>query len=143
MLSLSPTCTYAAINSTAQALNTTETNLVPQAPGGPTLYYNGSGPVPAYTEVTPDPIPITPLNRSTIIPPAESRASETDSCYSTSALENVFYTELFAIANGTSFPDNCSQCLAGAEVMHLAAVTLPVPNFVDLAIRMCVGSFTS
>lgn len=53
----------AAINSTSQALNTTDTNLIQQAPGGPVLYYNGSGNVPSYYETSPDPVSITPTNR--------------------------------------------------------------------------------
>lgn len=57
------TTAYAAVNSTAEALNTTDYNLVAQAPGGPVLYYNGSGPVPPYNETSPNPIPITPVDR--------------------------------------------------------------------------------
>lgn len=41
--------------STPQALNPNLTNTVPNAPGGPTLYYNGSGPVPPYNETSPIP----------------------------------------------------------------------------------------
>lgn len=55
---------FAKTNSTPQALNTTDTNLIPQAPGGPILYYNGSGNVPSYYETSPDPAPITPTRRS-------------------------------------------------------------------------------
>lgn len=57
------TVALAKTNSTPQALNTTDYNLVQQAPGGPTLYYNGSGPVPGYHDVSPDPAPVTPKNR--------------------------------------------------------------------------------
>lgn len=57
---------------------------------------------------------------------------------STSALEDAFYTELYAIANTTTFSSNCSQCIAGAEVLHFAALTLPVDNFVNILIRMSV-----
>jgi sphingomyelin phosphodiesterase len=105
-----------ASNATAQALNTTDTNLVPNG-NGPVLYYNGSGPVPSYDLVSPVPPAITPLNSS-------------------SMLENMFFAELYAIANTTTFSNNCSQCVAGAEVMHLAAITLPVDNFVNILIRM-------
>jgi sphingomyelin phosphodiesterase len=51
---------HATINSTAQALNTTNSNLIPNA-GGPSLYYNGSGDVPSYYEVSPVPVAVTPL----------------------------------------------------------------------------------
>ena len=52
-------------------------------------------------------------------------------------LEEAFYTELFAIANGTSFAsDNCTQCVAGAEILHLAAITLPVESFTNILIKM-------
>jgi sphingomyelin phosphodiesterase len=116
---------YAAIvrcatNATAEALNTTNTNLVPNL-SGPVLYYNGTGPVPSYDVVSPSPAPITPINSS-------------------SMLEDMFYKELYAIANTTTFGNNCSQCIAGAEVMHLAAITLPVSNFVNILIRMSVNS---
>lgn len=57
------TAALAKTNSTPQALNTTDYNLVPQAPGGPVLYYNGSGNVPSYYETSPDPAPITPTRR--------------------------------------------------------------------------------
>lgn len=52
---------FAQMNSTPQALNTTPYNLIAQAPGGPILYYNGSGDVPSYYETSPDPSPITPI----------------------------------------------------------------------------------
>lgn len=58
--------TFAKTNSTPQALNTTDTNLIPQAPGGPILYYNGSGNVPSYYDTSPDPAPITPIRRSVL-----------------------------------------------------------------------------
>lgn len=53
----------AAIDSSAQALNGANFNLVSQAPGGPLLYYNGTGNVPAYNLTSPDPVPITPTSR--------------------------------------------------------------------------------
>jgi sphingomyelin phosphodiesterase len=107
---------HGGTNATAQALNTTNTNLIPNG-SGPVLYYNGTGPVPSYDIVSPLPPAITPLN-------------------STSALEDVFFTEVYAIANTTTFSNNCSQCVAGAELMHIAALTLPVDNFVNLLIRV-------
>ena len=109
---------HGASNVTAQALDTTDTNLIPNG-AGPLLYYNGSGPVPSYDIVSPVPPPITPVTNNTV-------------------LENMFFAELYAVANTTTFGDNCSQCIAGAEVMHLAAITLPVDNFVNILIRMRV-----
>ena len=50
------------IKSTPEALNTSNTNIIPNG-AGPVLYYNGTGPVPSYFETSPDPLPITPLTR--------------------------------------------------------------------------------
>lgn len=47
---------------TPQALNTSNVAGIPN-PGGPIFYYNGTGDVPPYNLTSPDPIPITPLNR--------------------------------------------------------------------------------
>ena len=52
----------AIVDSTPEALNPQLTNTIPDAPGGPVLYYNGSGPVPPYNATSPIPTPITPLN---------------------------------------------------------------------------------
>jgi hypothetical protein len=62
LLSL-PTSVDAAVSSTPQALNPQLTNTIPDAPGGPVLYYNGSGPVPPYNMTSPIPTAVTPLNR--------------------------------------------------------------------------------
>lgn len=59
-----PLVVEAVTNPTPPALNPFPQNLIPQAPGGPTLYYNGSGPVPPINLTSPLPNPITPLNRS-------------------------------------------------------------------------------
>lgn len=45
---------------TPAALNKTNTNLIPNGQG-PILYYNGTGPVPPYDELSPPPVPITPV----------------------------------------------------------------------------------
>jgi sphingomyelin phosphodiesterase len=47
--------------SSSQALNQTLTNIIPNAAGGPALYYNGSGPVPSYNETSPTPAPLPTL----------------------------------------------------------------------------------
>ncbi|KAJ9602535.1 hypothetical protein H2200_013078 [Cladophialophora chaetospira] len=113
-----------AVNATSEALNKTNTNLVSNFNAfanieGPVLYYNGTGPVPAYDVISPVPPPITPINSNSI-------------------LETLFFNELYAVANTTTFSDDCSKCIAGAEVLHLAAITLPVNNFVNVLIKMFV-----
>jgi sphingomyelin phosphodiesterase len=108
----------AAVNSTSQALNPELTNTIPQAPGGPILYYNGSGPVPPYDETSPIPTPITTLK-------------------STSMIEDYFFNEISGLINGTSVTDNCTQCIIGVELMHLAAITQPVQTVTNLLIRAC------
>ena len=60
-LAVLPTA-FGATSATPQALNTTNTNLIPNG-AGPVLYYNGTGPVTSYDDVSPDPVPITPINR--------------------------------------------------------------------------------
>ncbi|KAF2736116.1 hypothetical protein EJ04DRAFT_562712 [Polyplosphaeria fusca] len=114
--------TFSSVNvqgaATPEALNKTSTNIIPNGEG-PILYYNGTGDVPGYDLVSPDPEPITPLN-------------------SASNLEDHFYKDIFAIANSSAFAsDNCTQCIAGAQAIHSAALTLPVSNFVNLLIRIC------
>ena len=108
----------ATVNSTPQALNPDLQNTIPNAPGGPILYYNGSGPVPPYNETSPIPTPITPFN-------------------STSMIEDAFFTELSGLINGTSITDNCTQCVVGLELAHLVAITQPVQTVTDLLIRAC------
>src|SRR5947209_10788364 len=108
----------AAVNSSSQSVDIELTNTVPQASGGPILYYNGSGPVPPYNETSPVPTLITPLN-------------------STSMIEDYFFNEISGIMNGTSVTDNCTQCIFGVELMHLAAITQPVQTVTNLLIRAC------
>lgn len=106
----------AAVNATSQALNMQLTNIIPNAPGGPLLYYNGSGPVPSEALLSPIPDPITPLNSS-------------------KAIEDAFFNEISGLVNGTSITDNCTQCILGVELMHLASITQPVQTVTDLLIR--------
>lgn len=63
VLSLTALASSAAVNSTNNAFNQASTNIIPQASGGPILFYNGTGDVPPYTATSPDSIPITPLNK--------------------------------------------------------------------------------
>ncbi|PQE22173.1 Ser Thr phosphatase family protein [Rutstroemia sp. NJR-2017a WRK4] len=106
-----------SIPSSSEALNQTLTNIVPNAAGGPTLYYNGSGPVPSYNETSPTPAPLPTLGQQ-------------------EAEDNIF-NEILAIANGNGLTTDCSKCIAGTEVMHLAAITQPVSTIVNLLIRAC------
>lgn len=48
-----------------------------------------------------------------------------------------YYDQIFNITNGTNAVNNsCTQCIMGAEVMHQAASTLEVDDFVELLIDM-------
>lgn len=90
--------------------------------GGPIIYYNGSGPVPSYQELSPVPAPITPLT-------------------SQSQLQAAFIEEINAIyAKGSYYNSSCSQCMATTEILHLAAITLPVETFTNLVIDYCLVS---
>ncbi|MCJ1240001.1 hypothetical protein MMC14_008001 [Varicellaria rhodocarpa] len=105
-------------NDTIPALNPQLTNTIPNN-GGPTLYYNASGPVPPYDELSPVPKPFTPYT-------------------SVSALEEYFYDEIVGIiSNQSIFNTSCLKCIAATEVMHLAAITQPVSTITDLLIRLC------
>ena len=52
-------------------------------------------------------------------------------------LEDNLFAEIVSINSGKILSDNCSACLATTEVLHIAALTLPVSNVVDLLIRLC------
>ncbi|MCJ1458766.1 hypothetical protein MMC28_009140 [Mycoblastus sanguinarius] len=107
-----------AQNSTPQALNPQLTNTIGDK-GGPTLYYNGSGPVPPYNETSPIPAPFTPLN-------------------ATNQTEDYFYNQIAAIvANGSNYTTKCGKCLASTDVIHKAAVSQSVSVITDLLIRIC------
>ncbi|MCJ1308896.1 hypothetical protein MMC25_002551 [Agyrium rufum] len=99
------------------ALDPQLTNSLPTN-GGPTLYYNGSGPVPPYDELSPLPAAITPIKSSSV-------------------LQSMFYQELSAIINGSFYNTSCGKCIAGTEVMHLAALTQPVSTITNLLIQVC------
>lgn len=81
------------------------------------LYYNGTGPVPEYDRKSPIPEPITPV-------------SETE-------IEESLLSELLSIATTSFYPDNCSKCLAAGQMLHVAAITQPVPVFTNLLVRTC------
>ncbi|KUJ19694.1 uncharacterized protein LY89DRAFT_580202 [Mollisia scopiformis] len=106
-----------SISSSPQALNPNLTNTIPNAPGGPTLYYNGSGPVPPYNETSPIPAALPALT--------------------TQEIEDNIFNELEGIAAGNGLTSSCSKCIAGTEVMHIAAITQPVSTIVNLLIRSC------
>lgn len=104
------------ISGTSQALNPFQRNTI--ANESLTLFYNGSGPVPGYDELSPDPIPITPFKNVDLI-------------------ESAFFKEFVAISTGDDFPDQCSKCVASLEILHLAAITQPVSMVTSLLIKMC------
>jgi hypothetical protein len=104
-----------AIAGTPEALDPTLTNLI----GNDTItvYYNGSGPVPGYDEKSPTPEPITPLPEASI--------------------EQSILDELLAIVDTAFYPSDCTKCMAAAQILHLAAVTQPVPIFTAILVRAC------
>lgn len=104
------------LKSNVPALNPQLTNIINN--DSLTLYYNGSGPVPDYHELSPVPDPISPLK-------------------DLSAIEDVFLNEFVGIANSTVFPDSCTKCVAEMELMHLAAITQPVSTVTNILIRAC------
>lgn len=53
---------HVVASSTPSALDPTTTNLILN-PAGQVIYYNATGDTPSYHETSPDPIPITPINR--------------------------------------------------------------------------------
>jgi sphingomyelin phosphodiesterase len=109
----------AATNYTSEALDPQLTNkYAAQGSGGPRLYYNGSGPVPPESMLSPIPAPITPLNSKSI--------------------EEAFFTEIIAIVNtNNTYSTTCEKCIAGLELAHLAAITQPVSVVTDLLIEAC------
>ncbi|TEY74299.1 hypothetical protein BOTCAL_0074g00300 [Botryotinia calthae] len=106
-----------SVPSSPQALNKTLTNTIPNAAGGPALYYNGTGPVPSYNETSPVPVPLPTLSKQEI--------------------EDSIFNEIQAIVNGNGLTTDCAKCIAGTEVMHLAAIMQPVETIVNLLIRAC------
>ena len=108
------------VNSTPQALNPDLQNTIGDN-GGPTLHYNGSGPVPPYNETSPIPAPFTPLNGS-----------------KSNGTEDYYYNKIVAIvANGSNYTTKCEKCEASTNVIHEAAVVQPVSVVTDLLIRLC------
>lgn len=101
---------------TPQALNPYNKNIVDN--NTVTLYYNGTGPVPAYDLKSPKPKAIPPLTNSSMI-------------------EQLIYAELSGIINGSAIPDKCSKCIASVELMHFAALTQPVSTVTNLLIELC------
>lgn len=50
------------------------------------------------------------------------------------------YNKVAAIvANGSNYTTKCEKCIASTNVVHEAAVSLPVPDFTDLLIRICTS----
>ncbi len=152
---------HAKRQTTRQALNTQPYNSLPN-PGGPILYYNGTGDVPscvnspAYHAHKFRPTPF--RNISLITEQISRNIARSSSVYSihrvycinpnyclqelilisTSTLENYFFSEIVAITSNSSiFNTSCSKCIATTEVLHLAAITQPVTTLTNLFIRYC------
>ena len=108
----------AAVKSSPEALNPYPQNLIDDN-GGPTLYYNGTGPVPPYDAASPIPDPFTPLKPS-------------------NQTEVYFYNKIAGIvANGSNYTTKCDKCKAATMVMTEAAISQPVSVVTDLLIRVC------
>ena len=109
---------HAAGQYSKQALNPFKQNTIGDN-GGPTLYYNGSGPVPPYDEKSPIPAPFTPFKKS-------------------SKSEDDFYNEIADIVgNGSNYTTKCEKCTAATMVFTEAAQSKPVSVVTDLLIRVC------
>ena len=104
----------AAYNTSLPAFNPLLTNslLVGKTPE---LYYNGSGPVPAYNTTSPDPAPLLSLN--------------------TTDVEDAIYKEIVAITSTSQ--SNCTKCMMATEVMHIAALTQNARSISNILIRLC------
>ena len=111
---------HAKVNATSEALNPDLENTIGDK-GGPTLYYNGSGPVPPYNMTSPIPAPFTPLNGS-----------------KNNHTEDYYYDQIVGIvSNGSNYTTKCEKCTASTNVMHEAAISQPVAVITDLLIRLC------
>ncbi|KZF23874.1 Metallo-dependent phosphatase [Xylona heveae TC161] len=99
------------------ASNQCQQNLIPNGPGGPILYYNGSGNVPPTNETSPLPSSLPHLKNALI--------------------EDNLFAELSSVIFGNALGSNCSKCIASAEIMHIAAITQPVDTVTNLLIRLC------
>ena len=81
------------------------------------LYYNGSGPVPAYDKKSQLPEPITPLGGQ--------------------AIEESILNQLLSIVGRSYYPDSCSKCLAAGQLLQITAISQPVSAFTNLLVRAC------
>ncbi|KAH0843692.1 hypothetical protein AYO21_05478 [Fonsecaea monophora] len=111
----SPASAQAPLAGSPEALNPKLTNII--AEDVIKLYYNGSGPVPAYDKGSPLPEAITPLGEA--------------------AVEESILNELLSILHTSYYPDNCSKCIAAGQVLHVAAVSQPVAVFTNVLVRAC------
>lgn len=116
-LALAVVANAAETNSTPEALNPFPQNTIPDD-GGPTLYYNGTGPVPPYDETSPNPAPITPVAGST------------------GPSEDALYNLIISYNQSKSL-SSCEVCTSSLEALHTAAVTESVATFTNLLIRVC------
>lgn len=102
--------------STPEALNPQLTNTIGNMVG-PILYYNGSGDVPPYNEISSIPAPSSPLNP-------------------TNQTEDYFFSKILAILNNIS-SSKCTECMSSTNIMHEAAISQSVSVVTDLLIRVC------
>lgn len=92
------------------------TNTIPTL-GGPTLFYNGTGPVPGIDTLSPKPAPL----------PALSNAE----------IANAVIKEVVAIGNGKSDDDDCSICISSVELLHVASLFLSQDTITDVLVGVC------
>lgn len=98
-----------------EALNPKLTNVIGE--DVITLYYNGTGPVPAYEEKSPIPEAITPLTPL--------------------AIEESILKELLSLVETPFYPDLCSKCIAAGQLLQITAISQPVSVFTNILIKAC------
>lgn len=107
----------ATLKSSPEALDPYPKNKIDV--GGPTLYYNGSGPVPPYNETSPPPEPFTPFKK----------ANQTE--------DDLYKKLAYIVGNSSNYTTQCDKCTASTELLSEAAITQPVAVVTDLLIRVC------
>ncbi|KAJ9608347.1 hypothetical protein H2200_007335 [Cladophialophora chaetospira] len=111
----SPGNAQAPLAGSPEALNPKLTNII--GDNLIKLYYNGTGPVPAYDQKSPTPESITPLNEQ--------------------AIGASILNELLSIWRTSYYSDACSKCIAAGQVLHVAAISQPVSVFTDVLVKAC------
>jgi sphingomyelin phosphodiesterase len=111
----SPAGAQRPVQGSPEALNPSPTNIIAQ--DVITLYYNGTGSVPAYDEVSPGPEPITPLTEA--------------------AISKSVVSELLAILETPFYADSCSKCIATTQILHVTAISQSASVFTSTLIAAC------